>query len=287
MYNLRYHMASLVAVFLALTIGLVLGGLVVGRGAIDDQQAQLINGLRDDLDELSAQNTKLEAQLGVQDAFAEEAARRMVAGQLKGTRVGVITNSGRSDGLAAAEDVIEAAGGIAVPLVLEKPGFGLEDQKVRSALPSSAVPANATVVSVAASLAAEWTGNGPRPVTDALVAAGVLDVDGLDDGALASVVTLAAFDGEPDAGGVSIAGAMKTHGAVGAGAQSASAQTGVAAAAAEAGLGATNILSTPAGTYSLVRLLKDGSVTGLYGIGSGVESLVPPITETSDASLQF
>ena len=42
MYNIRYHIASLVAVFLALALGLVLGGLVVQQGTFSKQQKALV-----------------------------------------------------------------------------------------------------------------------------------------------------------------------------------------------------------------------------------------------------
>jgi hypothetical protein len=45
MYNLRYHIVSLVAVFLALTVGLVLGTVVVERGVLTKQRAALVGDL--------------------------------------------------------------------------------------------------------------------------------------------------------------------------------------------------------------------------------------------------
>ena len=52
MYNLRYHIASLVAVFLALAVGLLLGTVVVERGeldrAADDARGGPADGLRRD-----------------------------------------------------------------------------------------------------------------------------------------------------------------------------------------------------------------------------------------------
>jgi len=275
MYNIRYHIASLVAVFLALTVGLVLGGLVVGRGAIDDQQAQLIDGLRNDLNELTSDKAALEARLAVQDEFAGQAAARLVSGSLEGRRIAILTNTGRSDGLAAAEDAIEAAGGTPVVITLAQPGLGLADDAVRSALPTLGADAD-PLETVAASVAAEWSRSGPRPVTAALEAAGVLDAGALSEGPVTGVVAMTSFEDEPDEGAIALAVAAKADGVASAGAQRLGTENGVAQAAAEAGLGATNVLGVPAGVYTLARLLNDATITGLFGTGPGAGALVPP-----------
>ena len=45
MYNVRYHIASLVSVFLALALGLVLGGLIVDKTPATSQSS-LVTGLK-------------------------------------------------------------------------------------------------------------------------------------------------------------------------------------------------------------------------------------------------
>ena len=54
MYNLRYHIASLVAVFLALSVGLLLGTVVAERGMITDQTGALVADLQARFDEIQA-----------------------------------------------------------------------------------------------------------------------------------------------------------------------------------------------------------------------------------------
>ncbi len=46
MFDMRYHIASLVAVFLALTVGIVLGTAIVNRGVLVRQQNALVGSLR-------------------------------------------------------------------------------------------------------------------------------------------------------------------------------------------------------------------------------------------------
>ena len=44
MFDLRYHVASLAAVFLALVIGILVGVGISGRGFIDDAERDRLNG---------------------------------------------------------------------------------------------------------------------------------------------------------------------------------------------------------------------------------------------------
>jgi len=109
MYNLRYHIASLVGVFLALALGLVLGGLVVGRGTLDRQQEGLVGGLRREFATLRTENADLTEQNEVLRAFATQMTDDWVTDRLVGRTVVVMGNSGREDGRRAAQDAIASA----------------------------------------------------------------------------------------------------------------------------------------------------------------------------------
>ena len=61
-YNIRYHIASLLSVFIALAIGLVLGGLVVNTGTFDEQSNALIKSLREEFDKIHEENALLAEQ---------------------------------------------------------------------------------------------------------------------------------------------------------------------------------------------------------------------------------
>jgi len=62
MYNMRYHLASLVAVFLALTIGLLLGGTIAGRAPGENIHDVLIEGIQRDVDLQRERNDELRAE---------------------------------------------------------------------------------------------------------------------------------------------------------------------------------------------------------------------------------
>jgi hypothetical protein len=86
MLNLRYHVVSLVAVFLALGIGVIMGVTVINRGIADQ--------LRNRLDSVEAsdrktrkENDRLSAQLGTWNRFVDQGRPELLAGQLRNVPV--------------------------------------------------------------------------------------------------------------------------------------------------------------------------------------------------------
>ncbi len=280
MYNLRYHIASLVAVFLALALGLILGGLVVQRGTVDRQQGALVEGLRKEFKDLRTENDDLSASNELLSAHSAAMTEAWSADRLVGKTIVVLTGSGRNDGLGAAQDAIKSAGGAVVTVTMLKSDLGLDDEGLRSLVASGDAKTTELVSSVAASLAAEWSAPAQqRPVTDALVEAGAISVKGLDPGvAVAGLVDIASIGTSADPVALAIASAMSANDVVAMGAQTLSRDTGVAASADERGLAAFDTLGSPVGDYTLVALLT-GAKSGYYGVGDGVEAPFPAVPE--------
>jgi hypothetical protein len=114
MLNFRFHIVSLIAVFLALAIGIIMGSTVIDRALVDtleDQQASL----RADLDDLRGTNALLGGELAAlrstTDRLAEEGAERLLDGTLAGVPVLVIAVRGvEGDVVAEVEDLFRVAG---------------------------------------------------------------------------------------------------------------------------------------------------------------------------------
>jgi len=276
MYNLRYHIASLVGVFLALSIGLLLGTVVAERGTLDDQRDALINSLERDFADLSESNSQLSAENEALLEFESDIVPVVIANTLSDRSVAVLTNAGRSDGTAAVQDTVQVAAGTPVTLVIEQEGLGLDDPQVLVAVkPLLGTNAGDVEAAVASALASEWTTVGPRPVTEALVDAGVLRASELGaDVAVDSLVFTAAWDEEPDAVAVLIGRAFAEADRAAVGAQAVSLDTGVAVNALENGLDAVDQMGRPVGAYALAWLLS-GRASGYYGAGSGARALYP------------
>lgn len=86
MLNLRYHVISLVAVFLALGIGVLMGVTVVSRGVVDQLQRRL-DGVEASDTRTRKENSRLAGQLQTWDRFVDQGRSELLAGQLKGVPV--------------------------------------------------------------------------------------------------------------------------------------------------------------------------------------------------------
>ena len=283
MYNFRYHIASLVAVFLALSIGLLLGTVVVQRGTLDAQRTTLVDSLQKEYTTLRTDNTQLKSELETDRAFVTDAAPVLIANRLTGRTVLILTNAGRADAAAAVADSVAKAGGAAITATFRDVGFGLKDKALAAKVAAVlATAANADLTAPAADrLASEFAdaAGTPAPLTDLLVASGELTI-GTSDGAgtPTTVVVTGSFDDKADAAEIALAVAAKAHGQVVAGAETTKHTTGVTGAAADVGLPSVDDAETPVGQVSLVWVLL-GRADGRYGVSRGVDAAYPsPLT---------
>ena len=126
MIDLRTHLASLVAVFLALGIGILIGVDMIGGKALIAQEKATARSLEVDLTNLHHQNVQLGTSLKAQNAtiaslnqFGQETVPVLVAGRLAGVRVAIVTTPG-ADAAGLAE-VVREAGGAVGPIVALSP----------------------------------------------------------------------------------------------------------------------------------------------------------------------
>ena len=86
MIDFRYHLVSLIAVFLAVALGIVIGTTALNGGLLDNLQTQ-VAGLQEDKRALEDETQGLQAQLDATGGFAEEVGPALVAGTLTGSSV--------------------------------------------------------------------------------------------------------------------------------------------------------------------------------------------------------
>jgi hypothetical protein len=91
--NFRYHLVSLTAVFLALTVGLILGTAALNGPAIEAFE-QNIQSLRDSNEQLRSQLDEQERLIEDEQGFAAEVAPSYLANQLTGRNILVIALPG-------------------------------------------------------------------------------------------------------------------------------------------------------------------------------------------------
>lgn len=93
MINLRYHIVSLVAVFLALALGIVMGSTVIDKAIVDElrDRVESVDNRATNTDRI---NSELRTQLETMQGFAAEARDQLVLGRLKGVPVLVVAVQG-------------------------------------------------------------------------------------------------------------------------------------------------------------------------------------------------
>jgi hypothetical protein len=112
MFDFRYHALSLVSVFLALVLGLLLGVAIGDKGLVSSAERDVRASLRGDVRKAQAQSEDLRAQLDEQNKFLQEAYPLMVGSRLIGERVGVVALGDVSDAeIGNVRDALEATGG--------------------------------------------------------------------------------------------------------------------------------------------------------------------------------
>ena len=110
MINLRYHIVSLVAVFLALAIGVVVGSTALKEGTVSVLRATSNGLIRQSQDE-RARNQVLQGELDGYKQFSTAMLPNLVGGKLKGQAV-VLLDTDRVDDKTRkpVEDALKAAG---------------------------------------------------------------------------------------------------------------------------------------------------------------------------------
>jgi hypothetical protein len=109
--DFRYHLVSIIAVFLALALGIVVGTTSLNGGIVDTLKSSN-NKLIKDKRNLEADVRELRQSVGRRDDFTEGLAAQIVAGRLSGERVLFVAVPGVSDGTVKdLQEMVQTAGG--------------------------------------------------------------------------------------------------------------------------------------------------------------------------------
>jgi len=111
--DFRYHLVSIVAVFLALAIGIVLGSTEL-QGTTLDALRGVNDSLTSKLNAAEAQRGGFEQQAGASDAFLKTAESKLLNGTLSGDRVVIVTEPGAPSSVVTGVEQAAALAGAAV-----------------------------------------------------------------------------------------------------------------------------------------------------------------------------
>lgn len=172
MVDFRYHLVSIIAVFLALAVGIVVGTAAL-NGPIQDGLRRSIQEQAQDKRVLETEVRDLQAQVAASDEFATSLAPQLVGDALDGERVLLVTTPDTPGDLVDKLRPVLAAAGAAVTGVLEvAPALAdpaqrplLEDLVAQVVPAGVELPEGDPVQRAAAELAAALTtGPGNEPV---------------------------------------------------------------------------------------------------------------------------
>lgn len=111
MIDFRYHIVSLISVFLALALGIVVGTTQLNGTVLSELRSQ-VNGLKGDKGTLQRSNRTLQQQITSDDQFAKSIAPALVSGRLTGARVLVVAAPDTDSAVVnATSSLIKQAGG--------------------------------------------------------------------------------------------------------------------------------------------------------------------------------
>ncbi|MBI3688276.1 MAG: copper transporter [Actinobacteria bacterium] len=143
MISFRYHLVSLIAVLLALTVGIVVGTAVLNGPMLADLRGQ-VTALSGDRASVRAANGDLRRELGRRDEFAARVADAAVTGRLADTSVVLVSAANVSAGLTAAvRAVLVQAGATVTGDIQLLPGYSdpARSAELRAYVTSDSLPA--------------------------------------------------------------------------------------------------------------------------------------------------
>lgn len=283
MLDLRYHVASLSAVFLALVVGILVGVGISGRGFVDKSERRnfenRIAALQSQADQLGAQKELLAQQGQAEHTFVQDTYPVLMRDRLEGKRIGVVVvgSAGRPVG-DVRQALADSGATLSLYRVLKVPFAGLT---VRRALVNR--PGFQTAESVGHELAQEWVTPGVTPISDVVSPLLVEEEHGPAGRAVDAIVVVGGmplnvataqfvagmFDGFA-AAAIPVVGVERID----------TVPSAVPAWGQMASLSTVDDVDTPSGKFALGLLLAGGA-RGHYGVKQTAEAPLPRVEPTA------
>lgn len=281
MFDMRYHIASLVAVFLALGVGILLGTVIVDKGVV----AQQIEDLRS---RYEVQNRELSRGQRAADDFQRNVLPTLVAARLENARVGYVVSPGSDAGLVEkVAETLSLAGAKGSKVRIVDGNFATDDAKapqVRALvkMPSAQLAAKSEkgaeaeklTQAVAARLGVEIGGTSSRKPLKILTDLGIVETSG--EGTLpVSAVVIVDGGGEKLVGDwlVPLSESLRRLSVPVVVVGSSTSPADNLALFRRSGVSTVNNVDTIPGQFTLVQVLRGNR--GDYGVGSSGGLLLP------------
>lgn len=286
MFDLRYHVASLAAVFIALIVGVLVGIGLSGRGFVSDSERTLLNARIDDLQRRAATAEARAAALAAQQkaatAFTERAYPSLVAGRLRGKRIAVVFVGSVDQGVRG--DLLAALADAGAPAITRLRALRIPLDTARLAAAIDARPV------LAPYLGAEHLGDlgrdfgtglvlgGTSPIVEALAPLLFEERAGNDRKPMDAVVVVRTAQAQRGASALFVSGlyaGLARAGIPAVGVERTDSTGSALAAFAKAGLSTVDDVDDRTGRAALVALLA-GAQRGQYGVKAGAADGIIP-----------
>lgn len=288
MFDLRYHVASLAAVFLALIIGIVVGVGISGKGFVSDSERSLLNAriaeLEGELDSATRRGGELARAQRAAQTFIKDAYPALIGARLSGKRIAVVFVGSVDGRLRSLVEQALADAGASAPLRVRALKVPVDQEQLRTTLAKR--PALASLGSdgrlgdLGRRLGEELVAGGESALWQALSAQLVEERSGDDRPPADGVVvarTAPAQQGETARFLRGFYAGLGAGGVPAVGVETARARDSAVDAFARADLSTVDDVDTEAGRLALVLVLA-GARPGDYGLKkTAKDGVLPPI----------
>ena len=268
MFDFRYHVASLVAVFLALVIGILVGVGIADRGVREDALRRDLTNARSQLDQAQGKSAFLERQQKATQDFVDSSYPALMAHRLDGKRIALVFVGSVDDDVRSSvqKAVGDAGGKVAFMRALKLP---VDRKTMQSALARR----RQLIASYAGDDGLGKLGQG---LAQELVDGGEQTGQcGTADGVVATR-TVGPPRGPTGRFLNGLYAGLGTASVPAVGVESSDASTTAVAVLRAAGLSTVDDLEQPTGRLALALLLEGGP-GGRYGLREEDDALMPPI----------
>lgn len=283
MLDLRYHVASLSAVFIALIVGILVGVGVSGRGFVDKSERRNFESriavLQSRVDGLSAEKSLLGQQGQAAQSFVEDTYPVLMTNRLARKRVAVIVvgPSGGASGADVTQALDDAGGATAFYRAVKEP---VALKPLVQAL--HGVAGFRDLPDIGHELAQEWVTGGKTPLADRVAPLLVEEQRGAASRPVDGVVLVQQSrtpDGPTKRFVAGLLGGFKVTGVPVVAVERTSADPSLVPVWQDVpGLSTVDDIDTAPGKLALVLLLA-GSQTGSYGVKPTADALLPRIVD--------
>jgi len=296
MFDLRYHVASLAAVFLALIIGILVGVGISDRGLVDSAKTGLlereVTRLQNRLDNKSTQSADQARERAAAQTFINETYPALARNRLKGKQIGVVFVGSVDGGIrSSVSRALSDAGAQQVRLRALKVPIDVKqlDAALKGQPAAAGLRGKANLESLGTALGQELVVGGDTPLLDSLTNGTSLVEEQHGGNKMPADGVVVVRTAAPQRGGTTkfllgLYEGLGTSGVPAVGAEQTDAADSATAVYRQAGLSTVDDVDTPVGRLALMLLLA-GQQPGQYGVkNSASDGALPPLPARASAA---